>query len=102
MMLEPSDIHAAVNRLLIGLGQILTAAVLLACVMLLAELRGDRPAATFAVLALAFTCLGYALQLVTVRATKWAEMRMVVLAVIWLSWAFGLIAVSRLVIGEMI
>lgn len=94
-MLEPLDCITAVNRLLVGLGQILTAAVLLGVVALVAGLQHNEFASTAAVLALGFTTIGYALQL-AIQTPRW---RFVVLLAVGISWACGIIAVVALIFG---
>lgn len=94
-MLEPGDLYAAVNRLLVGLGQILTAAVLLGVVALLASADHNWVARDAAVLALGFTVVGYALQLT--RMTL--NLQRALYAAIGASWAGGVIAVGELILG---
>lgn len=91
-MLEPSDLITAVNRLLVGLGQILTAAVLLAVVALLAAQAGNVLARNAAVLALGFTTVGYALQLARMTPIRHGLM----VGSIWASWVGGALAVMFL------
>lgn len=92
-MLEPSDLYAATNRLLVGLGQIVTAAALLVLVAVLAQQTGNRLARDFALLSLGFTVAGYALQLVPVPVH-----RLLVLTAVQISWLLGLVAVLWLIL----
>lgn len=90
-MLEPSDLAAAVNRLLIGLGQIASAAVL----MLLIAMQGHMWSTRLAVLSLGATTITYALQ-VDIRYR-------LQIAAIWIalfvSWTVGAAAVLLLLMG---
>lgn len=90
-MPEPSDLYAAINRLLVGLGQIITAAALLVLVAVLAQQTGNRLARDFAVLSLGFTVAGYALQLVPVH-------RLLVLVAVQTSWLLGIMAALWLIL----
>lgn len=92
-MLEPSDLYAAVNRLLIGLGQIITAAALLAVVAVLAAQTGNLHARDSAILALSLTTAGYALQLTRLTSILSGLM----LACVGASWAAGGAAVAFLI-----
>lgn len=95
-MLEPSDLRDAVNRLLIGFGQIITAAVLLAVVALLSSQAGNLHARDAAVLALGLTTASYALQLTRLTPVLAA----LALTAVWASWAAGLVAVVLLIMGK--
>jgi hypothetical protein len=84
-----------VNRLLIGLGQIITAAMLLMIVAVLGAESGHFAASNAAILAMGFTAIGYALQLCRMTAI----MRGLTLAAVGASWVAGAIAVIFLVWG---
>lgn len=93
-MLEPSDLNAAVNRMLIGLGQIITAAVLLAVVALVASQAGNLAARNCSVLALGLTTIGYALQL----KRQTLIVSVFVGAAVGASWGAGLLSVGFLIL----
>ena len=90
-MLEPSDLQAAVNRLLIGLGQIVTAAVTLAIVARL----GHHWASLLAVASLGTTTVSYALQ---VNARGALQITAAIVAV-RISWLAGITAALAFLVG---
>lgn len=90
-MLEPSDLAAAVNRLLIGLGQIISAAA----VLLLIAAHGQVWSMRCAAISLAATTLTYALQL-NIRNRLQVY---VIWTVILISWVSGAAAVILLLMG---
>jgi hypothetical protein len=103
MMLEPYEIGekigaaigAGVNRLLIGIGMVLTSATLFAVLTIIAAQSGHIAARNASILTLAFTILGYSLQL----RQQTAAIQRVMLMAIGASWAAGLTAIILIVVG---
>jgi hypothetical protein len=91
-MLEPSDLHAAVTRLLVGFAHVISATALLCVVALCAQSGGHMLARNAAVLALGATVVCYMLQHRIVL--RWLLYRVLVA-----SWALGVLAVVALILG---
>jgi hypothetical protein len=85
MMLSPSD----VNRLLSGIGMILTSATLFGVLTVVAALSGHIAARNAAILTLAFTVLGYSLQL----REQTPNIQRAMLVAVGASWVAGLRAI---------
>jgi hypothetical protein len=94
-MIESSDLHAAVTRLIVGIAYVVTAAALMVCVAAFADRDGNLLARTMALWALGFTLVSYKLQL-GVITRQWYWILTIVIAASWLSGAF---AMAALLIG---